>query len=62
MTNNFGERENLINLFIDRNSKINLSAIKKPEDVYVKHILDSIELGSAFEFHRGASVIDIGTG
>ena len=38
------KRQPLIDTFIDRNSQINLSAIRDPEDIYVKHILDSLEL------------------
>jgi len=35
--------DQLINLFLDWNSKINLSAIRDKEQVEVKHIKDSLE-------------------
>ncbi len=53
--------EKFIDTFLDQNQKINLSAIRTPEDVYTKHILDSLELNSIFKFEEGSSVIDIGT-
>lgn len=34
----------LIEVFIDRNGKINLSAIREPHDIYTKHILDALEI------------------
>ncbi|USN56130.1 MAG: class I SAM-dependent methyltransferase [Candidatus Peribacteria bacterium] len=30
--------------FIERNSRLNLSAIRDPQGIYEKHILDSLEL------------------
>jgi 16S rRNA G527 N7-methylase RsmG len=38
------KREKLIDVFIQKNSQINLSAIREHDDIYTKHILDSIEL------------------
>ena len=38
------KREKLIDVFMDRNSKINLSAIRTREWVYKKHILDALEI------------------
>lgn len=38
------QRHPLIHTFIQQNSQINLSAIRKPDDIYNKHILDSLEL------------------
>jgi 16S rRNA G527 N7-methylase RsmG len=34
--------QSLINLFIDRNNKINLSAIRNEEGIKTKHIKDSL--------------------
>ncbi len=34
----------LVEIFLEYNAQINLSAIRDPEGVYVKHILDSLEL------------------
>lgn len=38
------QRLKLIDVFVERNSKINLSAIRAPEEIYQKHILDALEL------------------
>ena len=43
------KRQPLIDTFIHRNSQINLSAIRTPEDIYIKHILDSLELTKIFD-------------
>lgn len=55
------KRQKLIDLFVNWNGKINLSAIRKPDDIYVKHILDSLELNKVWEFEIGKKVLDIGT-
>jgi 16S rRNA (guanine527-N7)-methyltransferase len=36
--------EKFLKIFIEKNSKINLSAIRKPEDIIEKHFIDSIML------------------
>lgn len=47
---------------LEWNQKINLTAITDPEEVAVKHFVDSIALLSIFTPDKGAKVIDIGTG
>jgi 16S rRNA G527 N7-methylase RsmG len=37
-------RKNLIDEFMDINTHTNLSAIRDPEGIWVKHIQDSLEL------------------
>ena len=54
--------ENFLNIFIDKNSQINLSAIRKPEDIILKHFLDSIILNIFVEFEENAKVLDMWTG
>ena len=57
------QRQTLINIFLYRNQQINLSAIRNPEEVYIKHILDSLELGKIFSlgtFHN-ATLVDLWT-
>ncbi len=61
------QREKLIDVFMDRNSKINLSAIRTREGVYTKHILDALEIKKLEIFEkintkRSLSVIDLWTG
>jgi 16S rRNA (guanine527-N7)-methyltransferase len=56
------ERADLVKKFIEINSQINLSAIRDEEWIYIKHILDSIELDKVLKFKNWSSVCDIGTG
>ena len=54
-------RDNLINIFLDKNSQINLSAIRDRDWVMIKHIQDSIELNKIFKLRKWAKVCDIWT-
>jgi 16S rRNA (guanine527-N7)-methyltransferase len=58
----FGKWGSLIEVFLAKNSQINLSAIRDAQGVYVKHILDSLELVKIFAFQPGQVVCDLGTG
>jgi len=58
----FGKWGELIDVFLAKNSQINLSAIRDAEGVYVKHVLDSLELLKIFSFNPGQVVCDLGTG
>lgn len=49
-------------LLVEWNGKINLTAIVEPDEIAVKHFLDSLLLISRVEVPSGASVIDVGTG
>jgi len=49
-------------LLIDWNKKINLTAITDPEEIITKHFLDSITPVSAGLIEKNASVIDVGCG
>jgi 16S rRNA (guanine527-N7)-methyltransferase len=51
--------EEFLNLFIEKNSKINLSAIREPQDIILKHFLDSIILNIFVEFEKGSEVLDM---
>lgn len=46
----------------DWNQRMNLTAVRRPEDIAVKHILDSMTCLSAATFPEGARVLDVGTG
>lgn len=52
----------LIEIFLNKNKQINLSAIRDENWVYIKHILDSIELNKFLKLDKGYQVADIGTG
>lgn len=54
-------RNNLIQLFLERNAKINLSSLRDPKQVYTKHILDSVELNNIFNLQSNKTLIDIWT-
>ncbi len=44
------------------NTHLNLSAIRDPEGVKIKHIMDSMELTKFFPLENNTTVCDIGTG
>lgn len=56
------ERQKLIDIFLEKNSQLNLSAIRDPEWVYIKHILDSLELTKYNIIKPWNKVVDVGTG
>ena len=49
-------------LLLEWNEKMNLTAITQPEEVVEKHFLDSMTLLSWPKLKQGAKVIDVGTG
>ena len=54
--------EKYADLLVEWNEKINLTAIVDPEGIAVKHFLDCLMIFKYIDIHKGASVIDIGTG
>ena len=54
------QRNQLIETFLHYNSQINLSAIRDPEGVYLKHILDSLELLKVLDLRTGDVLSDGG--
>lgn len=51
-----------LELLLEWNEKINLTAITDPDEVLEKHFLDSLTLLSHCEIKQGARLIDVGTG
>ena len=51
---------NYMNLLIEWNKKINLTAIIKPDDIIIKHFIDSITITRFIT--TNSKVIDVGTG
>jgi 16S rRNA (guanine527-N7)-methyltransferase len=49
-------------LMLEWNTRLNLTRITDPEEIAVKHYLDSLVLLAKVEVPEGSSVIDIGTG
>jgi len=58
----YGPWDDLITIFLDFNSKLNLSALRTADDIYVKHILDSLEFLQVMKFLDWSSVADVWTG
>lgn len=49
-----------MNLLLEWNKKINLTAITKPKEIIIKHFIDSLTINKYIENY--SSIIDIGTG
>lgn len=49
-------------VLMEWNEKMNLTAIKKPEEIVTKHFVDSLTLLKALSVPQKASLIDVGTG
>ena len=49
-----------MNLLLQWNEKINLTAITKPEDIILKHFIDSITISK--EIKEKSKIVDVGTG
>lgn len=47
---------------LEWNERMNLTAITRPEEVAVKHFVDSIALLSVVDIPKGGRMVDIGTG
>lgn len=54
--------DSFADLLVQANKKINLTAITEPEDMSVKHLLDSLMIFKYVCFPQGAKVIDVGCG
>jgi 16S rRNA (guanine527-N7)-methyltransferase len=57
--NEINKFEQFLEIFISKNSKINLSAIRKSEDIILKHFLDSIILNIFIEFDENSKILDL---
>lgn len=51
-----------MNYLLEYNSHTNLTAIKNPEDIMIKHFLDSMILDEFLNINSGSKIVDIGTG
>ena len=59
--------EKYMNMVVEKNKVMNLTAITEPEDFYLKHFADSLSVVSATEkaapiLEKSVSLIDVGTG
>jgi 16S rRNA (guanine527-N7)-methyltransferase len=51
--------EKFLEIFIEKNSKINLSAIREKDDIILKHFLDSIILNIFLHFDDNSKILDL---
>ncbi len=58
--NHLNKFYNYMNLLIDWNTKINLTAITEPEEIIKKHFIDSLTISKYIE--NNSKLIDVGTG
>lgn len=49
-------------MLVETNRVMNLTGITEPDEIVVKHFIDSLELLKYADIPQGASVIDVGTG
>ncbi len=49
-------------LLVQWNEKMNLTAITEPDDIVIKHFIDSLLLLKAYSLPENGSLIDVGTG
>ena len=49
-------------LLVETNRVMNLTGITEPEEIVIKHFIDSLELLKYAEIIEGARIIDVGTG
>jgi 16S rRNA (guanine527-N7)-methyltransferase len=56
------ELHQLVEKLLDANTRVNLTAIRTPEEAWIKHILDSLEGLSTRLFVGDKTAIDVGTG
>ena len=49
-------------MLLEWNEKMNLTAIKKPEEIVTKHFVDSLTLLTAADFPQEVHMLDVGTG
>lgn len=56
------QRKSLIDQFISINSHTNLSAIRDPEGIQIKHINDALEINNIQHFRPKTTLCDVGTG
>ena len=56
------QMEKYLELLIAANERMNLTAVRAPDEIRIRHFEDSLRLFDAYEFPHGASLIDVGTG
>ena len=49
-------------MLVEYNEKVNLTAITEPQEIAIKHFLDSLSVLDVVDIPQNASIIDVGTG
>lgn len=67
LQNKFGEQKtsallSYLELVLERNEHINLTAVKDRDEALVKHVLDSVAVADLPEYKNAEKIIDVGTG
>lgn len=52
----------MLPLYKKWNEKINVVSRKDIDNLYINHVLHSLAIAKVISFHKGASVLDVGTG
>ena len=58
----FNRLDTFAEMLIETNKSFNLTAIKEPDDVTVKHFADCLAIFKYVNIHENAKIIDVGTG
>lgn len=58
----FSRLDTFAEMLIETNKSFNLTAIKEPDDVTVKHFADCLSIFKYVNIPEGAKIIDVGTG
>ena len=58
----FSRLDTFAEMLIETNKSFNLTAIKEPDDVTVKHFADCLSIFKYVDIPEGAKIIDVGTG
>lgn len=58
----FARLDKFAEMLIERNKSFNLTAIKEPDDVTVKHFADCLAIFKYVDIPENAKIIDVGTG
>lgn len=67
LTDRFGQEKtdkllSYLDMVLERNEHINLTAVRDRDEALVKHVLDSLEITDLPEYKAAKTVIDVGTG
>jgi 16S rRNA (guanine527-N7)-methyltransferase len=59
MLDNFDEYAKIL---VEWNEKVNLTSITEPDEIIIKHFVDSLALLNCYQLEQNSTLIDVGTG